>query len=215
MRMPKTCLALSLLATLVLPLCAQDTDDADDAAKKSPQFPSPDGQFAFRYGKAEPKAGADDEIETFDLIDAHSGKVLQRVAESDPNMGASARFSMEVLWKSDGKAFAVTAEFWKRGTTLLVFVRNGEKFRKVHLPVLAADITEKAKQGRTFAKATQVNSQTAKEWQKDGSLLVEIESTEDGAEGSITATRTVVLGFDKTSKARVLKSNIKFASDKE
>jgi len=36
----------------------------------------------------------------------------------------------------------------------------------------------------------------------------------DGNEGSITATRTVVLGFDRTDEAKVLKSTIKFAVEK-
>ena len=35
----------------------------------------------------------------------------------------------------------------------------------------------------------------------------------DGNDGSITATRTVVLGFDRSDKAKVLKSTIKFAVD--
>jgi len=39
---------------------------------------------------------------------------------------------------------------------------------------------------------------------------VEIENMVDGEDGSITATRTVVLGFDRSDKAKVLKSTIKF-----
>ena len=40
--------------------------------------------------------------------------------------------------------------------------------------------------------------------------LVEIETMVDGGEGSLTATRTVVLGFDRSDKAKVLKSKIEF-----
>jgi hypothetical protein len=36
----------------------------------------------------------------------------------------------------------------------------------------------------------------------------------DGNEGSVTATRTVVLGFDRSDKAKARKSTIKFAVEK-
>ena len=52
----------------------------------------------------------------------------------------------------------------------------------------------------------ELNSQSAKRWQKDGSLVVEIENMVDANEGSVTATRTVVLGFVRSDKAKVLKS---------
>jgi hypothetical protein len=56
--------------------------------------------------------------------------------------------------------------------------------------------------------------EAGKRWQKDGSLVVEIGNMVDGNEGSVTATRTVVLGFDRSDKAKVLKSTIKFAFEK-
>jgi hypothetical protein len=43
---------------------------------------------------------------------------------------------------------------------------------------------------------------------------VEIENRVDGNEGSVTATRTVVLGFDRSDKANVRKSTIKFVVEK-
>jgi hypothetical protein len=121
---------------------------------------------------------------------------------------------MEVLWKPDSKAFALTAMLWKRGSYVAVFVRNGSTFREIKLPELLADIPEKVKGGKSFPHVAELNSQSAKRWQKDGSLVVEIENVIDGNEGSITATRTVVLGFDRSDKARVLKSAIKFAVEK-
>lgn len=42
-----------------------------------------------------------------------------------------------------------------------------------------------------------------------GSLVVEITTTVDGNGGSATATRTVVLGFDRSGKTEILKSTIK------
>jgi hypothetical protein len=64
------------------------------------------------------------------------------------------------------------------------------------LPELTADIPEKLEQGKT----TNLNSQSAKRWQKDGSLVAEIVTVSAGNKGTATATRTVVLGFDRSSE---------------
>jgi hypothetical protein len=44
--------------------------------------------------------------------------------------------------------------------------------------------------------------------------VVEIENTIDGNDGSVTATRTVVLSFDRSDKAKIIRSRIKFATEK-
>jgi hypothetical protein len=185
-------------------------EETEDTPKKTIEFPSPDGRFAFRYSGDK----SEEEKQTYDLIEKTSGKVVKIVAESDPDLGASARFTMEeVLWRSDSKAFALTAFLWKRGSSLFVFVRDGATFRKVKLPELSIEIPEKAKKGKNFPHVNTLDSQTAKGWQKDGSLLVEIETIVDGEGGTLTATRTVILGFDRSGKAKVLKSTIKFATE--
>lgn len=201
----RTLIVLSIVVTSSHPLCGQD---AEEATKKTIEAPSPNGQFAFRY------AVASDSEKTYDLIDKGSGKVLMSVAESEPDLGPSARFGMEVLWRLDSKAFALTATLWKRGSIVDVYVRNGSTFRKIELPELVADIPEKVKGGKSFPHINELNSQSATRWQKDGSLVVEIENIVDGEEGSVTATRTVVLRFDRSDKAKVLKSTIKFAVEK-
>ena len=202
----RTLIVLSMVATCSHPLCGEDTEEG---TKKTIEAPSPDEQFAFRN-----MAESDSEKQTYDLIDVGSGKVLMSVAESDPDLGPSARFNMEVLWRPDSKAFALTATLWKRGSDVEVYARNGSTFRKIELPELAADIPEKVKRGKSFQHVAELNSQSAKRWQKDGSLVVEIGNMVDGNEGSVTATRTVVLGFDRSGKAKVLKSTIKFAFEK-
>lgn len=189
------------------------------------EAPSPDGKFAFRYTKeAESKSEADSDSDsnlgkqTYDLIDKESGKVLASVAESDPESGPSARFNIEgVLWRADSKAFALTAMLWKRGSSVSVFIRNGAAFREIKLPDLTADVPLKVKRGKSFPHVNESNSQSAIRWQKDGSLVVEIETILDGNDEdlSITANRTVVLGFDRSDKAKVLKSTIKFALEKQ
>ena len=195
-----------MVVTCSHPLCGEDTEEG---TKKTIEAPSPDGQFAFRY-----TAESDSEKQTYDLFDEGSRKVLMSVAESDPDLGPSARFNMEVLLRPDSKAFALTATLWKRGSNVEVYVRNGSTFRKIELPELVADIPEKVKGGKSFSHVNELNSQSATRWQKDGSLVVEIENIVDGNEGSVTATRTVVLAFDRSDKAKVLKSTIKFAVEK-
>jgi hypothetical protein len=190
------------------PVCAQETEQE---TKKEIESPSPDGQFAFRYTG---DSHSETEKQTYDLIDKKSGKTLMTVAESDPDLGPSARFDMTVLWRPDSKAFALTAFLWKRGTSLFVFVRDGAKFREIELPKLEADVPEKEKKGKSYPHVAGLNSQEAKEWQKDGSLVAEIETMLDGGEGSITATRTVVLKFDKSKKARLLKSKMEYKIEK-
>jgi len=187
-------------------------EETDNARKKTIEFPSPDGRFAFRYsgGKSE------DEVQTYNLIDKATRKVVTKVAESDPDAGPSMRFTMEkVLWRADSKAFALTAFLWKRGSALIVFERDGSAFREIELPDLSIEIPEKAKHGKNFPHVVELDSQSAKRWQSDGSLLVEIETIVDGEGPTLTANRTVVLGFDHSAKAKILKSTTKFATEKQ
>ncbi len=196
---------LSILVTCFRPVCGEEREEG---TKKTIEAPSPDGQFAFRYtGKS------DSEKKTYDLLDNASGKVLMSVAESDPDLGPSARFNMDVLWRPDSKAFALTATLWKRGSSVAIYLRKGSTFREIKLPELVANIPEKVKGGKSFPHVAELNSQSATRWQKDGSLVVEIENMVDGNDGSITARRTVALGFDRPGKARILKSTIKYETE--
>src|SRR3954471_8657896 len=193
---------LSVLLTCVHPLHGQKTEEG---MKKTIEAVSPDGQFGFRV-----TGESSEEKQTYDLIDRKSGKVVMSVVESDPDFGPSARFSIKALWRRDSKAFAITAYLQKRGSELLVYVRHGSTFRAIELPELEVEIPEKLEQGKT----TGINSQTAKRWQKDGSLVVEIETTSSGNGGTATATRTVVLAFDKSDKASIRSSSVKVRVDK-
>ena len=196
MRFRESLLALFLLPIFLYPLCAEETEEP---AKKTIEFPSPDGQFAFRH-----TGESLDEAQTFDLIDKRSKKKLLRVAEHDPDDGPSSRFEMNVVWRSDSKAFAVEETLWKRGTSLAVYFRDGAAFREAKLPELRAEPAER-EQGK-FPHVVELDSKTVKQWQKNGSLVVEIESIADGGDdGSITVNRTVVLGFE-AGKARIVKS---------
>ena len=218
MTVPRLQISLILFPILLScshPVCGEQHEEGSEQAIEAP---SPDGKFAFRYtkdSKSNPDSESDLEKQTYDLIDKASGKVLTSVAESDPDLGPSARFDMTVLWKPDSKAFALTAFLWKRGTSLSVFRQEGSTFREIEVPELVAEIPEEVKRGKNFPHVAGLNSQSAKRWQKDGSLVVEIETMLDGEAGSITATRTVVLGFDQSDEAKVLKSAVKFAIEKQ
>lgn len=201
-------MVLSILVTFSShPVCGQE---AEEGTKKEIEAPSPDGKFAFRYtGESN-----SEEKQTYDLIDKRSGKIITSVAESDPDLGPSARFNMKVMWRQDSKAFALTAHLIKLGSEVSVYLQEGSTFRKIKLPKLSADIPEKIKKGKSFPHVSELDSWSAEQWQKDGSLVVEIENIVDGNEGSITATRTVVLGFNKSDKAKILKSTTKFKVEK-
>jgi hypothetical protein len=202
----KSLFALSILVSCSHLVCGEETEEG---TKKGIEATSPDGQFAFRYTE-----GSDAEKKTYDLINKASGKTLKSVAEADADLGPSARFNMEVLWKPDSKAFALTATLWKRGSYVAIFSREGSTFREIKVPKLEADIPDKVKGGKSFDHVAGWNSQSATRWQKDGSLVVEIETVLDGNGGMITATRTVVLGFDRSNKARIISSRIKFVTEK-
>jgi hypothetical protein len=95
-----------------------------------------------------------------------------------------------------------------------IYFRSGETFRKIELPDLPkADIPERLKHGKKFPHVAGLNWQEAKEWEKDGSLVVTIDTMIDGAGSSITATRTIVLGFDRAGKPRIVKSTIKYETE--
>ncbi len=167
-------------------------------------WPSPDGKFAFRASYGEDR-------HTIDLIDKTSGKKLQQIDEED-----SSQASWHVLWAPDSGRFALMTRLGHPIQGVDVFFRSGDTFRKIELPdLLEADIPDKLRRGRKFPHVANQNWQEAKEWRKDGSLVVTIETMLDGAGYSVEATRTVVLGFDAAGKARIVKSTIKYESARE
>jgi len=165
-------------------------------------WPSPDGTFAFRTIYAE-------DMHSIDLIDRTSGKQLQRIGEED-----SDRTYWHLLWAPDSKRFALMTRLGHPIQGVDVYVRSGETFRKIDLPNLpAANIPDRLKHGRKFPHVASLNWQEARAWNKDGSLVVSIDTMIDGDGRSITATRTVVLGFDRAGKARIVKSTIKYETE--
>jgi len=200
-------LALVILIAVACPICAQETAASPSPAagkeEEESESPSPDGKFAFL-------TNYEGDLHTIDLIDAKSKKVVQRVGEEDSQM-----VHYSVLWAPDSKRFALMTRYGHPIQGIDVYSRSGETFRKIKLPELPeAKIPERLKRGKSFPHVAGQNWTTAKAWRKDGSLAVSIDTMIDGGDGgSITATRTVVLGFDRAGKATILKSTIKFETE--
>src|SRR3954454_4076865 len=133
----RSLIVLSALTIWLYPTFGQETEESENKI----EAPSPDGRFAFRYTtEAKPNSDreADEDRElkkqTYDLIDKKSGKVIMTVAESDPDLGPSARFKIQgVVWRADSSAFAITAYLWKRGSSVFVFLRERAAFREIEL----------------------------------------------------------------------------------
>jgi hypothetical protein len=171
------------------------------AASQNIDWASPDGAFVFltSYG---------DEPHAIDLIDKPSGKTLQRIDGEDSNEA-----TWHVLWAPDSSRFALMTRLGHPIQGVDVYVRSGAAFRKIELPDLPeASIPDVLKHGKKFPHIASQNWQEAKQWKKDGSLVVTIDTMIDGAGTAITATRTVVLGFDQAGKARIVASTIKYAT---
>lgn len=201
-----------LLTTLVAAaclVCPARGEEGGEKTKREIEDLSPGGRLGFLYSESE----TDDE-KAYDLVETATGKVLVRVAESRFDEGPSSRFSISgVLWKSDLSAFAVTFSYYKRGTVVILFKRTDGGYKEIELPELEAEIPEKLTKGKDLHHIYILNSETALRWQKNGCLTVEIKNGQDGNDGVAIATRTVDISFDKTEKAKVVKSSIRYSTE--
>lgn len=177
----------------------EDTTTEDDETKKV-DFPSPDEKFAFLIGHGEDQ-------QTIDLIDKKTKKVLQHIDDMD--MGS---VTYRVLWAPDSRRFALMTRASHPNQDVMVFLLNGNKFQKIKIPELTAEIPARIKAGKEHPHVAANNWQEAEKWNKDGSLLLTIDNTIDGAGHTASATRTVLLGFDKSGKPKILKSTVKYES---
>lgn len=204
------CVAI-ILAALLCSIRAQESAPspmsipamADEETES--EWPSPNGRFAFA-------TNYESNLHTIDLIDAKSKKVLQRIGEEDSEM-----VHYHVLWAPDSKRFALMTRYGHPAQGLTVYGRSGETFREIESPELPeANIPERLKHGKSFPHVANMNWTGAKTWKKDGSLVIGATTMIDGGEdGSITAERTVVLEFDRSGKARIVRSTIKHETAKD
>ena len=198
-----TAFAATVCAQEPIALPSASAGAEGDTSEKN-DWPSPDGKFAFLTSYGE-------DLHTIDLIDKKSGKKVQRISEEE-----SSQAYWHLLWAPASNRFALMTRLGHPIQGVDVYFRSGEIFRKIELPDLPeANIPEKLKRGKNFPHVASLNWQEAKEWKKDGSLVVTIDTMIDGEGGSIAATRMVVLGFDRTGKARIVKSTIKYKIEKD
>src|SRR5881396_3698396 len=141
-RLQTTLIALSMFVTCFHSVSGQDNGEE---TPQTIENPSPDGRFAFRN-----TGDSDSEKQTYDLIDKGSGKVLKSVAESDPDLGPSARFNMSVLWRSDSKAFALTATLIKLGSEVSVYLQERTTFRKLNCRSFPRISRKRSSEGKVF-----------------------------------------------------------------
>ena len=167
---------------------------------KEADFPSPDGKFVFLVGHGEYQ-------QRIDLIDKKTEKVLQHIADDDMSS-----VSYKVLWSPDSKRFALMTRAGHPNQDVTVYLLKDDKFQEIKIPDLTVEIPARIRAGKEHPHVANNNWQEAEQWNKDGSLLLTVDNTIDGAGHTASATRTVLLGFDKLGKSKILKSTVKYES---
>lgn len=178
---------------------AAPISEREDETKEA-ESPSPDGKFAFLIGR-------DEDQKTVDLIDATTEKVLQHIDDSD--IGS---VSYSILWALDSKRFALMTRAGHPNQDVRVYLLIGDKFHESKIPDLTVEIPTRVKAGKPHPHVAANNWEEAEKWNEDGSLVITVDNTIDGAGHTATATRTVLLAFDKSGKAKILKSSVKYQS---
>jgi hypothetical protein len=80
---------------------------------------------------------------------------------------------------------------------------------------LTVEIPPRVRAGKEHPHVATNNWQQAKKWNEDGSLLLTIDNTIDGAGHTASAVRIVLLGFDKLGKPKIRKSTVKYESSND
>jgi hypothetical protein len=199
---------LAIFATIVNTVSAEEpaasptasTSDTQADMAKEVDYPSPDGKFAFLIGRGEYE-------KTIDLIDKKTEKVRQHITDDDMSS-----VNYRILWAPDSKRFALMTRAGHPNQDVTVYFLKGEKFQKIEIPELIVDIPKKVLAGKQHPHVAANNWQEAEKWNRDGSLLLTIDNTIDGDGHTASATRTVLLGFDRSGKPRILKSTVKYES---
>jgi hypothetical protein len=205
------CVLAAIFATVVYTVSAEEqtasptpsASDKEDDTTKEAEFPSPDEKLAFLIGHGEYQ-------QTIDLIDKKTENVLQHIADDDMSS-----VSYKVLWSPDSKRFALMTRAGHPNQDVTVYFLKGDKFQEIKIPDLTVEIPARIRAGKQHPHVANNNWQEAEKWNKDGSLLLTIDNTIDGAGHTASATRTVLLGFDKSGKPKILKSTVKYESSND
>lgn len=165
--------------------------------------PSPDGKFAFRRTWT-PGAGS------VDLIEKENGKVLLRAAENDVEEGES-RLDTEQLWAKDSRKVALMVSTMRRSAYVVVVARDKSgAWKKLDVPELpSATIPEKYAGDPRVHHCAVADWSKPVRWNKDGTLVVETETTVDGNNNFVTAKRTSVLTFGPDGAVSIARTSQK------
>src|SRR5262249_42375661 len=175
---------LGPIVTIIIPslALAQPTvspgpsvSDTEEKVTKQVEFTSPDGKFAFLIGHGEDQ-------QTIDLIDKKTEKILQHITDDDMSS-----VSYTVLWAPDSKRFALMTRAGHPNQDVTVYFQKGDKFQEIKIPELTVDIPDKIKAGKEHPHVAANNWQEARKWNRDGSLILTIDNTIDGAGHTATA----------------------------
>jgi len=202
------CVLGTIFATIVYTVSAEEpttsptlsVSDTEDHTTKEVDFPSPDEKFAFLIGHGEYQ-------QRIDLIDKKTEKVVQHIDDQDVSS-----VNYQVLWAPDSKRFALMTRMGHPNQYVTVYFQKGDKFEEIAIPELGVEIPAKIRAGKKHPHVAANNWESAEKWNKDGSLVLTIENMIDGAGHTASATRSVLLGFDKSGKAKILKSTVKYES---
>lgn len=209
---PSSCLAASVVAGIFAIVSysasaeepadspAPSVSDTEDATAKEVQYASPDEKLGFLIDSGEAE-------HSIDLIDNKTRKILQHIDDSE--IGS---VSYSVLWAPDSKRFVLMTRAGHPNQDVRVYFLKGNKFQEIKIPDLEVAIPAKIRAGKEHPHVAMNNWEQAEKWNKDGSLLIVIDNMIDGAGHTASAERTVLLGFDKSKKAKILKSTVKYES---
>lgn len=195
-----TAMGRTVRAQETTPSPAPSISDNEENTRKEIDFVSPDGKFAFLLGHGEYD-------QTIDLIDKKTEKVVQHIDDQDMSS-----VNYQVLWAPDSKRFALMTRMGHPNQDVTVYFQKGDKFEVIEIPELTMEIPAKIRAGKKHPHVAANNWTSAKKWNKDGSLLLTIDNMIDGAGHTASATRTVLLCFDKSGNAEILKSTVKYES---
>ena len=203
------CVLAASLASVVYTVRAEEptrsptpsvSDTEEEETSEDAGLVSPDGKFSFLIDYSEDQ-------KKIDLIDKKTEKVLQRIADDELSS-----VTYKVLWAPDSKRFALMTRTGHPNQDVRVYFLKGDKFQDIKIPDLTVEIPKKVLAGKEHPHVAANNWQVAKQWNKDGSLVLTIDNTMDGAGHTASAVRTVVLGFNTSGEAKILKSTVKYES---
>lgn len=171
--------------------------------KPESEFPSPDGELAFRITPTR-------DHYALDLVAKANGKLVCKVIDSD-EYGPT--LQGDVLGAPDSKRFAFSSSEVRLASSVSVFTSEGDTFHEVKLPdCIVPEIPAKFENDERLHHWSEIGYWHPVRWQENGSLEIVGRTTRDGNENWVASARTVILAPDKAGKWRIVRSKDKVTS---